>query len=613
MNGLVLGLSKSGKRTLLQRLEGKEPNFLATKTHAARDDLGSRDEATGISTDARYQVPPHLPAFDKAIHLQVYASRKIVDINNGSFDFAVILIDPRHERSKVQKYLSKRIRELIRLLGRRKPLCLIVLRNFCDLIQHANEDALISMSDLTMWTLEVLQDSSMFVETSPLLQCIDTSLLNCYGLSALHHFIYQAYVQRKRYDLQPEWDRMGAAIEESRSKTATLIVPYDEYLSNVERLLYTSSQNSEATPSSSSVGRPQQGRNDDETATTSVSTGTPGGRRRILLPLREESQPARSRTQSGGSSSTLPSIQQSIDHAKDALEAFLESDSDDDENCATMGKHSPMKEESENDASEEDFYLDESGNGDSSSDAADPLVKEMKHVEPTSSRPVSNSATAPDPNQRPMSSESPDEIIREGFVNPVLPVEIVEGDTSPNASPVANHAESEAISGDPIDERADDSSNRSDTLEAQLSKKGDDPKDRDSESDSEFFVEENGATTSADALGHHRGAEKDAEMAIPSVAHDDETQTTSSTENVPVMETAETLAPSSTNMVPDVPAAPVSEISDAARAAVALAQQEFERLMREDNDATVDQPEKKKKKKEKRSGSKKEKKSKSLD
>jgi hypothetical protein len=608
MHGLVLGLFKSGKRTLLQRLDGKEPDFFTSRTRTAGGDLDTRDEATGITTDARYQVPPQLPAFDKAIQLHVRASKKIVDTNIDSLDFAVILIDPRHDRSKVQKYFSKRVRELVRLLygdgqRRRKPLCLIVLRNFCDLIQDENEGSLISISDLTMWTLEVLQDASILMETEPLLQCIDTSLLNCYGLSALHHFIYQVYLQRKRYDLQPEWDRIGAAIEESRSKTATLVVPYGKYLSNVERLLHTSSQNSEATPSSSSVGR--RGRNDDETATTSASTGTPGGRRQIVLPHREEPQSARSRTQSGGSSSTLPSIQQSIDHAKDALEAFLESDSDDDEheNYAAIGNQNAIKKESVDDESEEDFYLDESGNGDPSSDAAEAVTPEVN--------PVGDVVAA--------SLESADMSVTEAIASLVIPVEDAEDGTTANEA-TEQHTDNEPpADDDPVVKRSEaKDSNNDDTVDAQVNKKDDELNEQASESDSEFYIEEGDDATAADDVDEHPEAPErsDTELSSAKGAVHAE-QIASTTKDVPVFDTPSAnsprgdvdASPPSNTFVPSAPPAPTSEISDAARAAIALAQQEFERLMRQEEDATADRPEKKKKK-EKKSGSKKEKKSK---
>ena len=364
LHGLVLGSAKSGKRTLLQRLEGKEPDFSQnSRNPVGHVDARNRDEAgAAIATVARYQVPPNFPTFDATILLHVHASKKVVD--QTLYDFVVLLIDPRHDGPKTQKYLHKRLKELVRVLAgksesgdfssnqRQKPLCLIVLRNFRDLIQDRREETLISISNLTLWTMDVLQDVPIFMETPPLLQCIDTSLLNCYGLSALHHFIYQAYVARKRYDLQPEWDRIGAAMVQARSTTR--VVSYEEYL-----------ESTTSPPASrSSIGSRRN--MDEDTATTAASSGTPSAsRRRSVLPP----DVARSRTQSGGSSSTLPSMQQSIDQAKDALEAFLESDSDDE-----MVSPKQEKEESD-DESDENVFLDESsGQGDRTSNVAAPSI-----------------------------------------------------------------------------------------------------------------------------------------------------------------------------------------------------------------------------------------------
>jgi hypothetical protein len=384
LNGMILGMSKSGKRTLLQRLEGKEPDF--TITTRPRESENS-DMSTVVNT--RYQPPSNLPLFNEHIQLQVTATKRPSDVTNdeNEYNFFVLLINPRHDRAKSQKYISKRLNDVLRIQGYQKisksssssvssaeqfkPLCISVLRNFCDQIHDVDEGAIVQITDLITWTMEVLQEYSPSIE--PLLQCIDTSLLNCYGLSALHHFIYQSYVQHKQYIVQRELHRIDDAIAMSRQTAAILIIPYEKYLDNIERLIQggtgstASSGNPSSNNSASSVGRYQSSRNDDETATTATSSGINAsvGRRKIIqLPtdatnkatsLHGNEVPLRNRAMSSGSSSTLPSMQQSFDNPKDALEAFLESD--DDSNTGNVDIVAKVDDDSDD---EDDFYLDDS-------------------------------------------------------------------------------------------------------------------------------------------------------------------------------------------------------------------------------------------------------------
>jgi hypothetical protein len=380
LNGMVFGMSKSGKRTLLHRLEGREPDF--TGNVRGRESV-ENDIPSVVNT--RYQPSSNLPSFNEHLQLLVRASKKANELtinNNDEYHFFVLLINPRHDRIKVHKYVSKRLHEILRIQGYEKitkstsssrhepikPFCVSLLRNFCDLIKHAEEGTVIQISDLITWTMEVLQEYSPSIE--PLLQCIDTSLLNCYGLSALHHFIYQAYVQQKQYIVQRELYRIDEAITVSRQKAATLIIPYEQYLDNIERLIQGSASSSGIPSSNNSSSR-----NDDETASTATSSGinASSDRRRIIqVPKQQATTPnrdelsARNRAMSGGSSSTLPSMQHSLDNAKDALEAFLESDGNsDDEDIAynrNIAKKGIAKEADDDTDEEDDFYMDDAEN-----------------------------------------------------------------------------------------------------------------------------------------------------------------------------------------------------------------------------------------------------------
>lgn len=376
LHGLVLGLSRSGKRTLLQRLEGKEPVFHVPRNSKRDGDLdsASKSEESTIAS-APYQAPPHLPTFDEQIQLHVQASKK-VSKNAPAADFYVILIDPRHDRTKLGKYLAKSLHSALRAQGygrdatspNKRPFCLCLLRNFRDLIPEINAAAAdcvatVSESDLTSWTMEILQEYNNPDLEMLLLQCTNTSLLNCFGLGTLHHFIYQAYVQRKQYDAEQALLRLQEAATRSRHE-APETVSYEEYLADIDRQATNGGPSEGGGGSRRSHNSGRLVRNDDETTATTATTSSGGaGRRKIIIPVAQDhedntsSRHQRLRAASGESSSTLPSVQQSLDNAKDALEAFLESDSDDSHHAR---RRQDMGSE-QDDTDEEDFVYDDAG------------------------------------------------------------------------------------------------------------------------------------------------------------------------------------------------------------------------------------------------------------
>ena len=376
---MVLGMSATGKHTLMQRLEGKEPDFTTRETrrrkhHHRTGSVNTNESPSSVASGgeprvatAPYQAPPNMPTWDNdRIQLRVQTGRKVIS-KHHAVDFYVLLVDPRQDRKKVEKYLTKTLSTALRAQGyggtkdasttaQQHPFCLCLLRNFRDLLPEDDDDDdngvanTISESDLTSWTLQILQDQAPDL-ADPVLQCCNTSLLNCYGLGLLHNFIYQAYVQRKRLDLEQRLRQIQQA--QSRAQSAAAAVSYAEYCAQVEQLVV--------------------GRNDDETtATTATSSGGGVAQQRPGKMVPSVQQPhsvaaaaSRGRAESGESSSTLPSsAQPSLVNAKDALEAFLESDSDDsgDDGSVQNDENDDSSDDAdagEND--EEDFYYDESG------------------------------------------------------------------------------------------------------------------------------------------------------------------------------------------------------------------------------------------------------------
>jgi hypothetical protein len=366
LNGLIVGSSRTGKHILLQRLAGKEPQF--SHHHPAASARRRRDDGESVSNDSNkqtvttpYQAPSNLPTLDNAIELRVQASTKAV--KRTRHDFYILLVDPRHDRTKVQKFLTKTLHTALRAQGyyveeavaatsstapvsadtaaTLTPFCLCLLRNFCDLWPMNDSEAaadMISDSELTSWTLQVMETYAMD-ESLVLLQCTNVSMLNCYGLNVLHHFVYQAYIRRKQYDLQTQLHSVDNAMTLSRRCSPT-VVSYPQYLGELEKLLQQTSIGGVAGNSVASLsdgrGAQRGAIDDDETATTATSSGAALSRRRIIASPLADDVPAKrplGRASLGDSSSqsTLPSVQPSHENSRDVLEAFLESDSSNDD------------------------------------------------------------------------------------------------------------------------------------------------------------------------------------------------------------------------------------------------------------------------------------------
>jgi hypothetical protein len=490
------------------------------------------------------------------------------------------------------------------------------------------------------------------IETPPLLQCSDTSLLNCYGLSTLHHFIYQAYLQRKRYDLQQELYNVDEAVSQSSQEISTLVVPYDEYVSQVERLLkHSTTSHTSQTPvmssnSSNSAGRYRTGRNDDETATTATSSGAGDGRRRIVLPYTQQQnrdeQQSRVRTMSGGSSSTLPSAQQSIDNAKDALEAFLESDDSDERNedPVPIARRQSKKKRDDDDDSDDDFYFDESGNRRNNEISNKVVVLETEnHNSTTITELKANVAAIDDTLGNPT-----DRLSR---------INHKENDSMQSANDVANKLPKEVLPDKINDEKilhdetliactnveTTSKPSRSKSIKSKLAHiddtgvdvVSDEPHEKlfvdighDDENDSDFFVDDESDQTNYAVKNNESeivGADKNSDTLLDKNENRNEIVSDSKsyvdTESpvvLPELVHGEiTVTGTTQDTVADASGVPPnSQLSDAARAAIAMAQQDFERMILHDEILETEQLRlKKKKKDEKKSTStKKEKKNK---
>ena len=281
LNGIVTGLSGSGKRTLLQILTGQDPSGPSTTPSQV---LSLDPQPSEQTKPAHIFVPyqTHARTWDR-IALSVQSVESLSDAvqpppsshdssasvtapSPSSVDFVVILINPQSKPKKLQSFVRKTVRQWMRRQGYSKetstnhestdmilpkPLCLCCLINFWDL-QHSAPQAPTTNnnnsqdetstthpleSELSSLVMETILDYDQVDPQWLVLQMEVTSLLQCCGLDRLHHFIYQSYLLRKQWDLQS----MMHQVRQQQAHTNTL-PPRESYAAFLQRTQATSSR-----------------------------------------------------------------------------------------------------------------------------------------------------------------------------------------------------------------------------------------------------------------------------------------------------------------------------------------------------------------------------------
>jgi hypothetical protein len=360
LHGCVLGLSKSGKSSLLERFQGREPKTknsskASSHNHSAQQQTAVAEPDHEETIEIPYKAPADAPTWHDRIRLHVKASKKVPSTTTSSknvnekeedaatatdrIDFYILVIDPRCQppqkktttktkpttAEKTQKYLTKVLRAAVKRQQRHDaPLCFCILRSFRDAISvdgdgDGDEDGnnAIQTADLTGWTLECLAslpDLTVVDSNQLLLQTFDVSLIDCYGLTQLHQFIYQSYAMYQIRQLQRQ-------MEQAVMAQRTVVQPQPSYREFCRDHVAT-------------AGTPVENR--------STTSSTKPGSRRAIMP-----QPP-------------PAVEKQPNNlaSKNALEAFLESD---DEDSAVV--HHTRKEECENDDDDDDESSEACTNG----------------------------------------------------------------------------------------------------------------------------------------------------------------------------------------------------------------------------------------------------------
>lgn len=412
LQGLILGIAKTGKRTLLQRFQGKDP-FDSSNQQPHDTDLYDPNAEVIIPYQTNHT------AWDDRIqlHLRADPSTPKQELHPTELiDFFIVLVDPRRSSQQVRSYLETAIGRILESKGYpsssesghrnghqttsqlppHRPVCICVLRNFRDLQSNsANAPFNISIVDLEQWVADIFQDYPTISRDHFVVQVEMASLRNCFGLNALHHFIYLSYLQRKQWETERRlWEL------QQQVKVASSDIPrmdYDEFLKLVQS----------TTKDSASPTRRQQ-RLQQQTTTPELSERQPH--------LPNATQPAVPRriVSTAARESVLLVPRTHADNAPLSLEAFLESDDDDGMPARRSEEYDEIEgqgrsdDDSELEDEDDSFFYDDKGkrHGSSSPIGKKRIIVPVEGKFP-SIRPSTNGQLPPSSSQtKPMQSSS---------------------------------------------------------------------------------------------------------------------------------------------------------------------------------------------------------------
>lgn len=421
IEGRIVGGPKTGKRTLLRRLEGRDP--FASKIDGGDTNNDNDNGGPAPSITIPYKPPPGSPSWNR-IQLHITASSSASHpptIGSNIPNFVVVMVSPGDDSTTSQGYFENILLSYASQLGYidgndgndsagreggsgfdkdskitttqaasrmpsrvcTEPVCIAVLFNFRDVRQEKDVDPLSQQGLLDR--IRGILESRNVPRNKIVLEMIDTSLLNCYGLDRLHQFIYTTYLQQRQADLEQQLmavrNQLKLTHNEGRSTAAS--ASYEEFLKSIAKHTVnrdkgrhhdqgaplepsvTDDSGTERTEASDDPSAsPNQRRSAQEAATQQQAS-------RQDLSLQSRRQPlhesiGRSRRQN---TSSTP-------FGKEALEVFLASSSDEEgtrptnrniasskqkhkkSNALPFGVHSK---DDDDDDDDDDFFYDESG------------------------------------------------------------------------------------------------------------------------------------------------------------------------------------------------------------------------------------------------------------
>ena len=366
LSGALAGGPKVGKRTLLQRLVGVDPY-----------DSSVDSESVPTVVTIPYSPPPGMPTWNR-IQLQV---GRVKDGTIPKVDFLVVLLRPDSAEQDVQDHTRQMVRQYMYHLGitSKRPapevvsVCICVMVNFQDLVNNRTSESKLDkrLKSLESFLAGVIQPYSIPADRV-MLQVMSASVRNGYGLDSLHHFIYRAYLQKKREALEAQLRAVTNQIKATDEPTMIVSRHSD---SSPEALPGHDVAAPPVMPRSDTGGKPRltQPTPEPDTVLQQESSNKPRMAKQTnaiqdTKQAREESTRSKkdNRRQIHTHISPTPRI------GKDALEAFFASDSSDGEDHVSKTKNtrerSNVKKKTArvtadiSDEDDSDFFYDEGGN-----------------------------------------------------------------------------------------------------------------------------------------------------------------------------------------------------------------------------------------------------------
>jgi hypothetical protein len=262
LEGLVVGTPKTGKRCLLQRLQGKDP----FQKQAYNDPSGVSSYPNVIIP---YKPPPESLSLDRIqLHIQCKTSSDRFEqyYRNQTVHFLIVLVNPKHNLDTTRSFLENAVTMHLDSLdypserGRtntegegkgtsqmernrsddKNPVCICFLFNFRDI----SKENFPRRGELERSIDEIMKQKNVPDEKIAI-EWIDVSLRNCYGLNHLHTFIYKTYLLRKEAELQAQLHAVQNQIRVTQSIDKPLTT-YDEFLDRIESKKDTQQPSSKA-------------------------------------------------------------------------------------------------------------------------------------------------------------------------------------------------------------------------------------------------------------------------------------------------------------------------------------------------------------------------------
>ncbi|CAB9504405.1 expressed unknown protein [Seminavis robusta] len=365
LEGVILGLPKVGKRTLLERLKGRDPfdNDELQKPQQSPEQNSTR-------AIIPYQAPDGFSLMER-VQVKVEATQELYQNMENRLDFVIVLVNPKEDPRQVQIHIAKIISDLIQVqkMAIEQQQCdpstlalrMCFLVNFRD-VHNSKKKGGIQEGEIQQLIIALLQQSAEQIlnPQQVLIQFGTISLYNCYGLSTLHQFLFDTFMHIKRKELEFQLTLVDEQLAKSREVPR---VKYKDFLKMVNQAEDYSEDPQPPPPSYKGPKPPKASRHKpqlQQLAANGVANGAgpmvnlegaasstddSAGRRRNILNVQEQAPP-----------STIDQVAPTPGNTRDALEAFLASD-DEDEPAAT--KATIKSQTSRDDSDDDDFFYDE--------------------------------------------------------------------------------------------------------------------------------------------------------------------------------------------------------------------------------------------------------------